>query len=222
MFPIRKIKFRAIPPADGMARWSFENNLNDGIGGYNGSPVGSPGYATGKIGQALNLDGASYVSVANDAAFYLNEWSVSCWVYPQTGGGLEQGILGTRFGGENTYDIKIRYGQPGGTQVHTDIGTGSVWLDTAADAFYDFQYNTWYLVTQTVRAGRWEIYIDSNWIGGADLGPGTPLLMQPGQTMGLGNSTTVEYFMGRLDELYVFPFVLHDVDVSALYNCGYV
>jgi hypothetical protein len=44
------------------AWWKFENNLNDSVGGANGS--GSVGYVAGKVNQGIELSGSSYVQTS--------------------------------------------------------------------------------------------------------------------------------------------------------------
>ena len=51
-------------PAGLIAYFAFEGNTNDGVGGNHGVPTGSPSYLPGKVGQAINLDGAgAYVDL---------------------------------------------------------------------------------------------------------------------------------------------------------------
>jgi hypothetical protein len=44
-----------------IARYPFDGNVNDVVGGHNGTTVGMPSYAAGKIGQAILLDGVDDV-----------------------------------------------------------------------------------------------------------------------------------------------------------------
>jgi hypothetical protein len=199
-----------------LAHWKFEGDYTDALGAHNGSAIGSPSFTTGIAGQAIALDGSSMaVSVADDAAFHVNAWSVSAWIYLVAGGGNEQGILGTRFGGDNTFDTKIRFTP--GPQVHSDIGDGTNWINTSADANYTFNNSQWYMVTETVGNGRYDIYVNGTSIGGNNIA-GTPLLMKAGQTMGLGLCSANEWFKGNNDEIYVWDRVLSASEIADLYS----
>ncbi len=47
-----------------IAHYPFDGNTNDVVGGHNGTATGTPAYTTGKVGQAILLDGVDdYVSV---------------------------------------------------------------------------------------------------------------------------------------------------------------
>ena len=101
----------ATPPGPAVSQWEFENNVNDSIGGNNGTTRGNPTYAAGKSGQAINLDGDDYVDIGNPANldFGTVDWSICAWVNTtMTGtGDINKGVIyakgGDRAGG-------IRYG----------------------------------------------------------------------------------------------------------------
>ncbi len=62
------VTVEAVSDANLEAQYSFENNLLDGSGnGYGGDPCGVVLYAAGQAGQALDLDGLSFVNVAGYA-----------------------------------------------------------------------------------------------------------------------------------------------------------
>ena len=51
-----------------VAYYEFEGNTDDSTGNYPGEAVGEPGYTTGKVGQAIELDAiVDYVAYAFDA-----------------------------------------------------------------------------------------------------------------------------------------------------------
>ena len=101
----------ATPPGPAMSQWEFENNVNDSIGGLNGTTRGNPTYAAGQSGQAISLDGDDYVDLGNPAVldFGIVDWSICAWVKTSmTGtGDMNKGVIyakgGDRAGG-------IRYG----------------------------------------------------------------------------------------------------------------
>lgn len=66
-----------------VARYQFENNANDSIGGRHGQVNGNPTYAAGAVGNwAIDLDGTEdYVRCPNDVAFEITgQITVAAWI----------------------------------------------------------------------------------------------------------------------------------------------
>jgi len=63
-----------------VAYYPFNGNTNDTVGGHNGTTVGLPTYTTGKIGQAIQLDGVDdYVNVGSVGISGAAARTVSGW-----------------------------------------------------------------------------------------------------------------------------------------------
>ena len=56
-----------------------------------------------------------------------------------------------------------------------------------ADATYTFNPGTWYMVTEAVTNSGYNLYVNGTLVGSGAVG-GTPLFMQSGQTMNIGQS----------------------------------
>ena len=95
--------------SDLVAHWPLDGNALDVVGGWDGEEIGDPSYVDGRIGQAIELDGATQkVSVADFELItdtitfvaWLNGWKAEDWA----------GIVGSRlplatemiFGDNNT------------------------------------------------------------------------------------------------------------------------
>lgn len=66
--------------------WQFENNLNDSVNTNHGVASGNPVYTTGRIGQAVVLDGADdYITLPAGVAD-ARDMTVAAWVYWNGGG----------------------------------------------------------------------------------------------------------------------------------------
>jgi hypothetical protein len=80
----------AVAPSDANleAHYQFEGNLLDSSGNlYHGDPCGTIAYAAGQIGQALNLDGASYVNIAGyQGVTGEQSRTMSAWIKTATSG----------------------------------------------------------------------------------------------------------------------------------------
>ena len=203
-----------------VARYTFENTAADVTGnGHDGTLVNGPTYVAGFSGQGLNCTASSaqWVSVPYSSAFALNTFSVSAWVNVNSAPGTF-GIIGTRIGGEATFDLKVS-----STGVHGDFGSGSGWINTVVDITgYTWTVGTWHLVTYVVddAAKQFILYLDGT--------PrriitysGTPLFMSSGETLGIGNDYGGgEYMDGKLDDVRVYSGALSAADVEGLYAGG--
>ena len=152
------------------------------------------------------------------SSFSVNAWTVAAWInLSATAGTANNGILGTRFNLDNTFDMKIGSND---TVLHSDIGSGSGWLNPTANASYTFQPGTWYMVAETVASSGYAIYVNGSKVATGSVG-GVPLLMKSGQTMGIGEDFNTEYFNGSLQDVSVFGSALSSAQVAALYNKSY-
>lgn len=63
-----------------LGAWNFDNDALDEVASNDGTLVNTPTYATGKIGQAIDLDGINqYVSFADNGWNITGDFSISCW-----------------------------------------------------------------------------------------------------------------------------------------------
>jgi hypothetical protein len=66
--------------------YNAENNTNDALGTYNGTPMGGLTYTTGKVGTAFQFNGTNaYVSLPDNSMNLTGDFSISVWVYPTAG-----------------------------------------------------------------------------------------------------------------------------------------
>ncbi|MGA2066341.1 MAG: autotransporter-associated beta strand repeat-containing protein, partial [Thermoguttaceae bacterium] len=220
-----QLKASVPAPAGALATYTFNGNTNDSSGnGNNGTAQGGPAYVAGPAAgqQALNFNGTSqWVSVPYAANLSVNSWTVSAWINLAAGLNGNNGILGTRFNGDNTYDVKILGDS---ATVHSDIGSGGGWMNTAADAAYAPTFaagtGTWYMVTETVNSdASYSIYVNGALVGsGGAAGTPPALLMKPGQTMGIGQDFGGEFFTGSLADVYVYGSALTAGQITSLYQ----
>jgi hypothetical protein len=183
---------------------------NDNDGSDNGDSYNATGVIAG--GQRFDTsDGGDYVSVPYSATLGLNTFTVSSWVKLATDPGAgSYGILGTRIGGDTTFDVKVR-----GTDIHGDVGSGSGWINTSVDIRNidtgsngqggDLAVGDWYLVQYVAddAAKQFRLYIDGDLKRTIAYG-GTPLLMKAGQSLWIGDDYSGhEYMNGTLDEVRV-------------------
>ena len=205
-----------------VAHYPLNGNANDAVGGHNGTLIGSPQWVTGYLDSALKFGGSGdYVEVGYSADLALNEFTLSAWVKVATEPGVF-GILGTRSGGENTFDLKVM-----GTYIHGDIGNGTAWINTAIDIGSgdtgttgqggDLVVNRWYMIAYVLDNTQQQVrlYLDGDLKKTISIS-GTPLLMQSGESMRIGDTGYEEWMNGRIDEVRIYNRALSDAQIAWL------
>lgn len=119
------------------AVYKAENNANDSLLNYNGTPMGGLTYSTGKSGNAFQFNGTtSYVGLPNNTFNFTGDFSISSWVNFKSGSGSANGYIfinwtaitwtsnlaGWRF---STSGNGIYFTTYNGTQTSVLLGTGS-------------------------------------------------------------------------------------------------
>lgn len=209
-----------------LAHWAFEaeegDEARDEAGGHHGRIVGATPVA-GVAGYGLLFERAKgqYVSVDFAKDFDIPTFTVAAWVkltLPPT----FSGILGTRFGLDHTFDLKVN-----AAKVHGDIGDGQQWIETAVNFYEDdtgtngqggkLALDRWYHLVYVVDAAAHEcrLYLDAD-LKKTIAFQGTPRLMQPGQTMRIGASSPTEFMDGVIDEVRIWGVALSAGQIKAL------
>jgi len=223
------LQLAANPPAAGLAAlYALDGNGNDGsANGNNLTLVGSPGFLPGRFGEAISLNGSNQYgySPAYPAAFQnLNSYSVSVWVNVSNApaSGKYSGLVSTRASGnDDTFDLQYNNAAAVPT-IHSDIGSGTAWLTTAADYPLTLTPGTWYLITYVVNNPQQNvtIYLNGSAVTNYPIA-GTPLFMKSAQVLNLGNLTfgsgTVP-FNGRLDDVRLYNRALSATEVAAIFG----
>lgn len=159
--------------------------------------------AFGQTQQALNFDGANdYVSINTGSNSLSGTFSIEGWFYPTnlTGDKL---LWGSRQPTEHGFDVKFT----GSTLIHGDIGNGSNWLTTTADATVSLTINTWYHVAYVVTPTTYTIYLNGDQVGSGSYASSTPLLFNSAHTLYFGyfqNGASPEIFQGDMDEIRIW------------------
>ncbi len=160
--------------------------------GYNATVNGATATA-GEIDGGASFGGSASISAPSSLAVSA-PFTIDEWVYPESSGST-QGLYGSRTPSDTSFDAKLT-----GSGVHGDIGTGSSWLTTSADAAFTETLNIWYQITYVVGTSSYAIYEDGNQIGSGSLG-GTALLANSTHILNFGwTGASGEYLTGLLDE----------------------
>jgi putative heme-binding domain-containing protein len=208
-----------------IAHWQFEDDdleARDSAGKHPGTIHGATSHA-GKFGRGLLFDRAkgNHVAIPYSPDFEIGTFTVSAWVW-LTKEPTFSGIVGTRSGGEFTFDMKVN-----ADKVHGDIGDGTRWINTAIN-FYkddvgsngqggDLDIRHWYLITFVIDNDKKEcrLYLNADRKNTISF-QGEPRLMRPGQTMTIGNTGQGEFMDGVIDDVRIWKHALVDDQVQKL------
>ena len=144
-----------------VAHYSFDGNTNDSSGNGNNGTLTGATYTAGPSGQAISFNGNQSVAVPNSSSLQLSgDFTVSAWFNLDAAGLASNvnGILGTRFGQDQTFDVKVD-GLDG--KIHGDVGTGSNWINTGLDINnLSINPGQWYMVTYVITPTGAQLYFD--------------------------------------------------------------
>jgi len=172
-------------------------------------------------GQSLSLDGSSWVDVTPPAAFFArHNYTVTAWAQVTSASGA-QAVFATRRPTDAGFDMKFQNND----RIHGDIGNGSSWLTTGADAFFSpppYAPNTWYHIAYVVRPSGYDIRVrDTSGTlvatASGSYGANSPLLMDANHHVNIGRyNAGAEYLNGLIDNVAVWSQALNEVELSHL------
>ena len=223
-------------PASPVAHYNFDGNVLDSSGnGLNGTLVGAgTSYVAGRFGSALSFPASNttnYVGVVYNSALGLSTYTVSEWINLSAQPTGLDSLLGTRNGGDTTFDVKYQNAGGGTFKIHADVGTGAAWINTAADYTLPsaLSLNTWHLINYEVNynsgtnSSTYSIFIDGvEAVTNASVGAGQPLLMKAGETLGIGNDGAGDalFSSGAIDDVTIYGTALSAGQIAAMYTGG--
>jgi len=179
--------------------WHLPNgttlSANDSTSNGNNGTITGATATTGKIGGGASFNSSSDTISINAAGSLSAPFTIEEWAMPANLNNL-QGLFGSRTPGDESFDAKLT-----GSGVHGDIGNGSLWLTTSADAGFSYSANTWHHFVYTVTTSGYTIYADGSQIGSGSFS-GTPLLYNSTHILHIGWYGT-EYLIGSIDEVRV-------------------
>ena len=209
--------------------WKFENNTSDSVGDNHGTMNGNPTYVTGKVGQAISLDGDDYVDCGNPDSlnFGTGDWTISVWIKTtQSGMELTGDRRGTVFanGGDGEggirYALAVNEGFLGTISLTTDNDRQKVQAMSKTTVNDD----KWHHVIGMRNAGQLRVYVDGVLDGTHYLPYDYDLsgVSQHNAYIGVitdnRDDSLYKYFVGSIDEVCVFACALDANSVSALYS----
>ena len=200
--------------------WSFDEATStiayDNQSTNNGTLTNGPTWQSESncvSGSCLSFDGSDdYVNCGNPVI--TGTFTVEAWAQVATTS--LRTIIGTRSPSDAGFDMKFQ----NGNSIHGDIGNGTTWITTAADASFNYQLNTWYHLAYVVTPTGYTIYVNGNQVGSGSYAQNTPVFSDANHAIAIGAYEVRggEYFFGLIDEVRIYNRALSAAEISAIYN----
>jgi hypothetical protein len=198
-----------------LSYWKLDGNSNDSVGTANGTDT-NISYSAGKIGNAANANGAAPNIVLPYNTSITGFFAISGWIKPADT--TNRAFFSTRQPTDYGVDMQLNSSN---TILHADIGTGSSWITTNADATIPaLSTGIWYHVALVVTKTSWTWYLNGTSVGSGTYGSSVPLLTDSNHTPRLFNVRDTAYWTGSQDEFAIFNVELAINDVAKIYNAG--
>ena len=211
-------------PEDVIGWWNFDNNLND-ISDYknNGEKSGNIQYVDGVSGQAIRLDGNSYVKIPSTESLNVSdEITIISWVRwditPVSGDNWANIVFKSENNGA-THDgaYRLQHSQTN-SQFEFAIETyieGYDWLFGSSWVVAPSK-NTWYHVACTYDGSEKVMYINGNKVGSENTNG--KIKASDEKPLYIGSAGNSRYFTGTIDEVQIYERALSASEVSEIYE----
>ncbi len=204
-----------IHPAAQLGQWNFDGNVADSVNGSNGVAFGSPAYAAGKIGNAVDLDGTNDYVDLPDAVGRAGEVTVAGWVNWDGGGswqrffdfgsGVNQYFFLSPRSGSSTMRLAFKdsiNGKDVEYQVNAPVPSTGQWVHLAA----------------VLGDGSMTLYVNGKAAGSA-FGLDSNLAAFPPTNNYIGKSQFADpLFNGRVDDFRIYAKALGGAEIWALWG----
>jgi len=205
--------------------WKFDGDANDSSGnGNNGTEIGDPTYAAGKIGQAISFDGEGdrievpATVAGNPELFPTRAISASAWVRATVSADGLYSLVRHEF-----HFTPLQVFAGGAHAAAFTDQNGSRVLRLATFDWSKVNDGKWHHCTVTYNNGIHEVWIDgtkevSNNFGSYPLwtGDNQPWVFG-GKERGEGGG---EHYPGELDDVRIYNYALSEGEITALHNEG--
>jgi arylsulfatase A-like enzyme len=215
------------PTASTLAHhWKLDGNAIDSVGNANGTAQGGAGYATGRFGQAVSLDGVNdFISTATagNAIIPATDYTLMAWVNWDGGNNNRGYIAGGQNSGTSGETFTMGKAADGSDRILflnllPTGGQGNSIVESPAAAF---STGTWHHVAYSVHSTNGTtLYVD-----------GSPVATNPTRTTHTASTTVFNIgnnpqtgspnpFDGLIDDVAVFDGVLNATQINNARNTG--
>ncbi|HEX8312064.1 MAG TPA: LamG-like jellyroll fold domain-containing protein [Chthoniobacteraceae bacterium] len=198
-----------------LGQWDFNGNASDSSNGLHGTAFGSPGYVTGKIGQAVDLDGTDDYIDLPDAVGRTRDLTIASWVN-WDGGNNWQRVFDF---GSGTFQYLF-------LSPKSDNGTMRLaFKDMINGKDLEYQVNApaltvgqWVHLAVVLRSGYLTLYVNGQAVGSAFDLQSSPAAF-PATNNYIGKSQFADpLFNGRIDDFRVYGKALAGAEVWSLWG----
>jgi alpha-galactosidase len=198
-----------------VARYEFENNVNDTTGTYNGTAYNGPTYVAGIVGSyAIHLDGTDdYVQITRPVA---DNFTIALWVKTTQTAGTGQWWAGAGLIDGDTSSSSRDFGT---SLVGSKFAFGVGGTDTTITSITSINDSQWHHVTavRTKSSGSFSIYVDgvleNTATTAVNVSLNRPTYLRIG---GIQTGATGSFFNGDLDDVRLYDYVLSQSEISTL------
>jgi GH43 family beta-xylosidase len=205
-------------PSGLWARYSFEGNANDSSGNArNGTLVNGPTFVTGRVGQAVNLDGSNdYVNLPTGIISTLSNFTVASWVKLDTTGSWRRIF---DFGTGTSVNMFL-VPQSSSSTVRFAITTSGNGAEQQLNATPVLPTGTWKHVTVTKSGNTATLYVD-----GVQVAQSTNMILGP-SSLGNTNQNWIgrsqysgdAYLDAQIDEFRIYNRALSTAEILVLFQ----
>src|SRR5439155_12630023 len=152
-------------------------------------------------GSALSFNGAGYASIAT-TGLLAGTFTVELWANPATNSQDDLlALLGARTPQEYGFDMKFWLGH----LIHCDIGYGTGWLTTSADAEYRYAAGDWVHLACVVTPTNYSVYANGQLMAEGNYPADNPVLYDANHQLTIGHiGYGPEYMAGQIDEVRIW------------------
>jgi hypothetical protein len=198
-----------------VAHYLFDDTAQDAEGPHHGMLIGGATFATGKLGQALALDGVNdYVTVAHNTALNpstaatIAGWFKADVLDPETDAG-DSLVMKGNWNSNNSYSLVFYQGQ-----LRCNIGR--VWNAGLTYAASNFTTGQWYHVACRADASGHTLFVNGVPVAANATAAGSVTDTNPLVLGYNGAAGTVGFFDGLLDDMRLYTVALSNADIQAL------
>lgn len=225
---VESFKLTALAPSatELVHHWKLDGDAIDSVGTANGTAQGGAGYATGRFGQAVSLDGVNdFISTATagNAIIPASDYTLMAWVNWDGANGNRGYIAGGQNSGTSGETFTMGKAADGSDRILflNLLPTGGQGNSITESPAASISTGTWHHVAYTVHSTNGTtLYLD-----------GLPVGTNPTRTTHTSSTTVFNIgnnpqtgspnpFDGRIDDVAVFSGVLNATQINDARNSG--
>lgn len=208
---------------DGLvARYAFDDDATDAVGSSDLTEINSPTYDTGKLNNAIVLNGTNQ-SLSSSAIAPTSSFSIALWFKPATSSGH---TFFDVYCGGNLNARTFQYFPPTGVLYFSIRRDNDVQTLTTATSL-TLTNGVWYHLAATYQDGAeyaLNLYLNGVHVGTEGTGSSGTALQTPTTDSYIGRNAFFDYsgqrLAGSIDEYLIYNKALTAEHVAALYNDG--